>query len=175
MAAAVFHSNYVYEDEFGNRRQRQLPQMVGEVTWAALLRCPYSGWLIPEGAIFRRSAVRAINGYDERFHLWAFWDFFLRLKRAGFRIVAVPEIVLDSIQTPISDGQINFGTRRRQQEFDEVLSRHGNLYIKIWHAGSGDASPSTIIRWICIRICGRSPSQLLRTFGFSLRTRVSGL
>ena len=118
----VFHSNWMLESEEGERKPvwRDALQPSGDVTlgpfYIFLIRDQYA-----RGGVFRTAALNGVNGYDERFHLWAYWDLWLRQAERGFRIVCVPEPILDRIQTPLSDGQTMSNLPRWRDEFNEVV------------------------------------------------------
>jgi len=91
----IFHSNWLFEIENGKHYQFKLTEPSGQITFETLLQLIFIKLPQPEAAFFRSKPLRQISGYDEKLHLYAYWDLWLRQLKAGHRLFAVPEIIMD--------------------------------------------------------------------------------
>jgi len=170
---AVFHAQWFWEEESGERRPAEFRQQVGRMTLKKLLRFPYSGIVTPESGFTRRQVFERAGGYDLSFHYWAYLDVWLRQLRAGFSIVCVPEVIMRRIQTNDSDGTKGQKSPRWQAEFLEVIRRHGGLRWVVWHRLEGDLRPLSLarrlVRFVSQRLFGTNPRSFLARFRLGKR------
>ncbi len=164
----IYSAAWFVESENGERTQPfDMGTVDGEITLNSLLRFPYSGMMSPEAEFCRTSALRAVGGYDETLHPWAYWDLWLRQVKHGSKLVAQPHIIMQKIETPESDGmKMQFEQPQLwRDEFDYVVARHGNLYWQLWHRFGGELSLSSAVKYcartICVGLFGLTPRQLL--------------
>lgn len=102
-------------------------------------------FVIPEVGFYRRTAMLAVGGYDEEYHYSAFWDNLFKLVRAGYKMVAIPELVLETHQTPLSDTRSAMTSPRFWKERRRMLMANAGPYWVFWHWCKGDISLANIV------------------------------
>lgn len=157
----VYHSNWFLEDAEGRRTAFQMFQPSGLRTFKDMLRFPFSGSITPETAYFRRCAFDIGGGYDTSFHLWAYWEMWLRHTKLGLKLYVAPEPILQRLQTPVSDGQVFAKHPCWMQEYYRVLELHGNLYWLLWHKFGGEFTLISPVKHLL--------RKLFRRIGFAPR------
>jgi glycosyltransferase involved in cell wall biosynthesis len=122
----IGHTTIQFEDADGTRRHHPHPPLsVGWITKERLLRFFYTELFMPECGFFRREILEKAGGYDLRYHMYAFWDFFFRILEAGGRIYALPEKVLRTYQTLLSDTRNYCRTPAAWKERLKIARQHG--------------------------------------------------
>jgi glycosyltransferase involved in cell wall biosynthesis len=166
---AIFHANWQYESADGKRSPFGVHQPSGPFSLRDLLRFPYSGAITPESAYCRRRAFEIGGAYDTGFHLFAYWEMWIRHAKHGLRFEIVPEQILHRLQTPVSDGQVFRNHPRWNEEYFAIVRKHGNRYWELWHRFGGTIVP---IRYFATRFCNRfgiRPRTFLRSVAAKLR------
>ena len=166
---AIFHGHWQYESADGTRSPCGVYQPSGPFSLTDLLRFPYSGAITPESAYCRKRVFQIGGGYDTEFHLFAYWEMWIRHAKRGLKFYIVPEPILHRLQTPVSDGQVFKTHPRWNQEYLEIVRRHGNRYWMLWHKFGGTIIPA---KYLAIRFCNRfgiRPRTFLRAVGAKLR------
>lgn len=152
------------EDANGATREQPQPKFTGTITLQSLWKYPYSGIFVPECMFARSETIARVGGYDMSFKYWGFIDFFFRLVLAGARIEVVPDKVLISYQTPLSDTVAAVGNETWNREWALLQSRYVPLRWRLWHRLGGDVSPSGVAKFTVRRatraVFGRSPREL---------------
>jgi glycosyltransferase involved in cell wall biosynthesis len=139
----LFGRNKVFfDEEDGSSREIQWkgPWSAGQVTRKSICQLNIKAYLIPEVGFYRRAAMLSVGGYDERYHYTAFWDNLFKLQRAGFKMVAIPELVLETHQTPLSDTRSAMASPRFRKERRRMLMANAGLYWVFWQWCRGDIS-----------------------------------
>jgi glycosyltransferase involved in cell wall biosynthesis len=160
------HNHVFLEDPAGKLTTDPQTKFTGDVSIDVLRAFPHGGVFIPECVFFRREVLEKHGGYDESFRYWGYLDFFFRLIKAGVRIRIIPENILITYQTPVSDSIKQNGSGRWIQEWTMVQKRHSNLYWKAWHAFGQEFKMLSPIKWIfrrrCLAVFKETPRPLYR-------------
>jgi glycosyltransferase involved in cell wall biosynthesis len=163
----VGHNEVFLEDEFGNLTFYEQRKLVGRIGYEAMLRFPFDGIMIPECAFFRRRAFQKWGGYDPSFRFWGYRELFLRMTRLGAKVFVLPEVIVRTYQTPLSDSIRHNGSRTWKKEYYEVLWKQGNAYWVLWHRFGGELTPLSPLKWMARLLFSRfgtSPRAELRSF-----------
>jgi hypothetical protein len=120
------------EDINGEVREQPQLKFVGTVTSESLFKYPYSGIFIPECMYARREMVTRVGGYDPQFKYWGFLDFFFKIVVSGAMVQVVPDKILVSYQTPMSDTVTGTGNERWKFEWALIQKRYVPLRWRLW-------------------------------------------
>lgn len=152
------------EDADGRTQEQPQPKFLGTVTLKSLWKYPYSGIFVPECMFAKSEVIARVRGYDPHFKYWGFIDFFFRLVLSGAAIRVVPDKVLISYQTPLSDTVAAAGSERWQYEWRLLQERYVPLRWRVWHRLGGNTSASGIVKFVLRStsraLSGRSPREL---------------
>jgi glycosyltransferase involved in cell wall biosynthesis len=177
MVDAIVGQNKVFiEDEYGNTRFYPQKKLVGDVTLEKLWKFPIDGIFIPECMFIWRWAMENVGGYDVNFRYFGYVDNFFRLVKAGVKIRVVPDIILNTYQTPDSDSIKANGSALWQAEWRLVKKRHVPPYWRLWHTLGGEVSVASVlkqvVRYPSYKLFGASPRQLIGLRRSQRATRV---
>ena len=169
----IGHNKVFLEDEQGYLTFYPQVKLEGPIEFHDMLKFPKRGIIIPECSFFRRRIFEKIGPWDETFKYWGYFDYFMRITKAGGRMVAIPRVILTTYQTPESDSIRNNGNQRWSWEYYEVLRKHTNLYWILWHRFGGELTPFTPLKWVGRKMCAAvgicHPRLRLRNFIAKLR------
>lgn len=161
----IGHNRIFLEDVAGNREVYPQMKLEGLITLKSLLMFPKRGLVVPECAFFRRRVIDRVKGYDLQYRYWGYLDLFIRVAEAAFRIEGVPEVILDTLQTPMSDSVTQSASARWAQEHEAIIRAHGGERWVWWHRFGGELTILSPLKWLLRRACealGTTPRQLLR-------------
>jgi GT2 family glycosyltransferase len=161
----VFGQNRVYiVGPDGSRSEYAQKKFVGEVTLEVVSQFPKCGWFIPECLFIRRETLERVGGYDESFRYWGYLDFFFRLAEAGARLRVIPDVIVHTLQTTMSDSITANSSPVWNEEWKRIQRQHNTLYWRAWHELGGSTSPKAIVQWagrkLSYGLFGKNPRAL---------------
>jgi glycosyltransferase involved in cell wall biosynthesis len=164
----VFGQNLVYiVRPDGSRWEYAQKKFVGEVTLDVVRKFPRAGFFIPECLFIRRETLDRVGGYDEAFRYWGYLDFFFRLAKAGARLRVIPDVIVHTLQTTMSDSITANSGPVWNEEWKRIQRQHNTLYWRAWHELGGSTSPKSIVQWagrkLTHALFGKNPRALFRS------------